>query len=94
LPGDLGAARAKESSLPRLQAAEIKNGRLAMIGMASFFFSCSPSWICPYHAWILPSSLKPHEMNETEQMMTARWSVMSFLLHVQFRSFSLLAACK
>mmetsp|Transcript_18937 Transcript_18937/g.26703 ORF Transcript_18937/g.26703 Transcript_18937/m.26703 type:complete len:210 (+) Transcript_18937:47-676(+) len=36
LPGDLGAARAKAEALPRLQAVEVKNGRLAMIGIASF----------------------------------------------------------
>lgn len=36
LPGDLGAAQAKAESMPRLQAVEVKNGRLAMIGIASF----------------------------------------------------------
>ena len=34
--GDLGAARCAPEALERMQAVETKNGRLAMIGIASF----------------------------------------------------------
>jgi hypothetical protein len=56
LPGDLGAARAKDSAMPRLQAVEIKNGRLAMIGMASFFSAVALPGSVP----TMPSFFLPH----------------------------------
>mmetsp|Transcript_38222 Transcript_38222/g.53826 ORF Transcript_38222/g.53826 Transcript_38222/m.53826 type:complete len:206 (+) Transcript_38222:22-639(+) len=55
-PGDLGAARAKEEALPRLQAVEVKNGRLAMIGIASFVSAATIPGSVPG----IPSFLVPH----------------------------------
>lgn len=56
LPGDLGAAQAKAEALPRLQAVEVKNGRLAMIGIASYVSAA----LIPGSVPGLPGFLLPH----------------------------------